>query len=227
MVQDLYKISDQNHWEEKLKDTYGLKLEMAPEVHDGQWITRQICDILKPISPKLIRACGVIKIIVKDLGPNKSYYPNHGFFRESDYTVTLNSDIFYHPDMPDYFWGNKGEFVSRPAETLYHEWIHSLDAKMGNLSLKPDWLKLSGWSETYKPGLKRLEIKEKGAPEVIGEYYYDPKFGVTSNFTRFYARRNPWDDLADSGAYYLAPGMKDKVPPTKRAYFDKLFKHLI
>lgn len=222
-VQDLYKISDQNHWEEKLKDTYGLKLEMAKDVHDGSWITRQICDILKPISPELIKACGVKKLEIRtDMGPNLPHYPGHGWFRESDRSIALNADIFYHPDMPDDFYSPKsGEFTTRSEETFLHEIGHSADHALGDVSLKPEWMKLSGWSKTYRPGLKRLEIKEKGAPEVIGEMWFNP----SASFTRFYAKRNSYDDFADTFAYYFS--MKDKVPPAKKAYFDKLLKKYI
>jgi hypothetical protein len=69
--------------------------------------------------------------------------------------------------------------------------------------------------------LKRLFIKgQGGVPDVIGEMYFDPRI---AEFTRFYAKRNSWDDFADSGAYYLG-GLKEKVPATKRKYFDNLLK---
>lgn len=80
-------------------------------------------------------------------------------------------------------------------------------------------MELSGWSKEPVPGLQRLSIKEPGTPEVIGEMYFDPGAG----FTRFYAKRNPWDDFADSFAFYVA-GMKSKVPGNKKEYFDKLLK---
>jgi adenine specific DNA methylase Mod len=153
-----------------------------------------------------------------DMGPNKPYYPNHGYYVNE--SVTLNSDCFYHPDRPDDFVDGNGYYMYRPAQTLYHEMGHSFDdfhEKEGvPLSQQDAWLKLSGWSENFKLGLQRLIIKDKGAPEVIGEWFYDPKAG----FTRFYARRNPWDDWADSFSFFVG-GMK-KLPDNKQEYFEKL-----
>jgi len=219
-VEDLYKVSDPTYWENRLKDIYGLDLKLDPKVHDVPWILRQICSIFEPIPPQLIRDCGVNTLQIKDdMGPNKPHYPNHGFYRPSRDLVALNDDIFYHPDQPDDFFDHRGYFISRPAQTLIHEFGHAFDAAFGDLSIKPEWLRLSGWSETQKPGLKRLIIKDPGVPEVVGEYFYDPKAG----FTRFYAKRNPWDDFADSFSFYVY-GMKEKLPANKIAYFDNLLK---
>jgi hypothetical protein len=134
----------------------------------------------------------------------------------------LNTDIFIHPDQPEDFIDDKGYFLTRAEETLYHEMGHALDSALGDISLQPAWVSLSGWSKEPKPGLERLHIKDKGAPEVIGEYYYDPKYKA-NGFTRFYAMRNPYDDFADSFSFYIS-GMKNKVPATKAKYLDNLLK---
>ena len=149
------------------------------------------------------------------MGPCKPYYPNHGYF--IDNSVTLNSDIFYNPDSPSDFMDYKGYFVTRPEQTLLHEFAHGYDEIHDFLSAKKDWLSLSGWSEKYFPGLKRLVINDKGAPEVKGEWFYDP----TAEFTRFYAKKNPWDDWADSFAFYVS-GLKNKVPSKKSDYLKSL-----
>ena len=100
---------------------------------------------------------------------------------------------------------------------------HGFDEKQGDkedwLSLKKDWLELSSWSEKPKEGYKRLVIREKGSPELKGEWYYGPG----AKFTRFYARRNPWDDFADHFSYYVG-GLKSFLPHNKREYFEKLLK---
>jgi hypothetical protein len=167
-----------------------------------------------------VRDCGVGELYLSyKMGPNKPQYPNHGYFCPDDKSVTLNADIFENPDSPDDFYDDFGYFVSRPVQTVLHEWGHSLDDAKGELSLKDEWLKLSGWSESPKPGLKQLIIDEPGMPRVVGEWYYNPK----AKFTRFYAKRNPWDDWADSFAFYFAK-MKSKVPESKRNYFDSLLK---
>lgn len=214
----LARVSDQIYWLKKLQDEFNLTVQLAPEIKEGYWIVRQIYNIIKPIPLKIFKACGVNILYIKWLGENKKLYPNHGFYNPSDRTITLNSDIFYHPDQPDDFFDSKGYFVDRPTETLWHELFHSFDAMQGELSLKPEWLSLSGWSPSPKQGLKRMIIKEPGMPPKIGEWFYNPQ----AKFTRFYAKMNPWDDFADSGAFYLH-GL-DKLPPNKKNYFKNLFK---
>jgi hypothetical protein len=206
-----------SHWSEMVNDKFGLISMFGPGVIGGHIILRQVYYIFKPLPPSLIRDCGIKKLLIRsDMGPNKPYYPNHGYY--CDDLVALNADIFYHPDLPDDFIDHRGYFLTRPQQTLIHEFGHAYDAAHGDLSLKPEWLKLSKWNETYKPGLRHLIIREPGAPEVVGEWFYDPKAG----FTRFYAKRNPWDDWADSFAFFLCD-MKSKLPANKVAYFNALF----
>ena len=208
-------------WEEKIKEIFGISCHpKESETGLDPIILRQIYLILNRMPVSLVKACGVEDFYISTkMGPSKPLFPNHGYFYPDDDTITLNADIFYHPDTPDDFFDHRGYFVSRPAQTLIHEMGHALDAHLGDISLKEDWLKLSGWSQNPEPGLKRIIIKDPGAPLVIGEWFYDPKAG----FTRFYAKRNPYDDFADSFAFYVS-GMKDKLPENKRAYFDALLK---
>jgi hypothetical protein len=218
IAQDLCHISNQKYWEDKLKDKYDLTVEWCSEVYDKHLLIRQIFNIFKPVPPALIKDCGVSKLIIDNtMGPNREFFPNHGFYRESDHTVTLNADIFYHPDQPDDFFDHRGYFLTRAVQTLYHEYGHAYDACHQNISLKPAWMSLSGWSRDYKPGLKQLRIKEEGFPEIIGEYYYNSK----AEFTRFYARRNPYDDFADSFSFYIG-NLKTKIPANKRKFLDSL-----
>jgi hypothetical protein len=210
--------SDKDYWLKKLKDQFGLDIQMGPKARDGYWVLREIYSIFDPIPPELVKDCGVKTIILRnDMGRNRPRYPNHGFFIGT--TVTLNEDIFYHPDSPDDFIDDKGYSLTREAQTILHEFGHGFDYHHDDLSLKEPWMKLSGWSKEYKLGLKRLIIDEPGTPKVVGEMYYDPKI---AQFSRFYGSRNCWDDFADASAMYL--GLKDKVPATKKAYFDNLFK---
>jgi len=206
-------------FESQLKNKYGLDIIIGPKVYDAHCILRQICNIFDPIPPALIKKCGIKTLRLRnDMGPNKPYYPNHGYFDTKD-EVALNADIFYNPDLPDDFFDHHGYFLDRPTQTLLHEFSHAFDWANGNLSYKDDWTKLSGWSPEYKKGLKRLIINDKRAPKVVGEWFYDPK----SEFTRFYAKRNPWDDWADSSAFYLGK-LRSKVPSKKLPYFDNIYK---
>lgn len=207
------------YWSDIIGKRYGLSTELGPKVTDGHCILREIAEILRPIPQDLVRNCGITRLLIRnDMGPNKPYYPNHGYFTGDQ--VALNADIFYHPDLPDDFFDHHGYFVTRPQQTLIHELAHGYDKYNGNLSLKEDWLKLSDWSENFKPGLKRLIINEKRAPKIVGEWFYNPEAG----FTRFYAKRSPSEDFADSFAFYVG-GLKNKVPKIKRIYIENLLDH--
>jgi hypothetical protein len=216
---EMNRASEASFWAEKIKSKFGLPCQADSNIDDIHWILRETYSILRPIPPELVKACEISKLIFRFLGKNKIRYPNHGFYRESDKSITLNTDIFIHPDQPEDFIDHGG-FLTRAEQTLYHEIGHAADAAFGNISLQPTWMKLSGWSKEQKPGLERLHIKEEGAPEVIGEMYYDPKI---AKFTRFYARRNSYDDLADSFSMFIG-GLKDKVPEKKAEYLNNLLK---
>lgn len=216
-IKKIAKKSEVGYFESKLKDKYGFDTIIGPNVHDIHCVLRQIYNIFNPIPPSLIKKCGIKKLFLRnDMGPNKPYYPNHGYYDTLD-EVVLNADIFYNPDLPDDFYDHRGYFITRPQQTLLHEFGHGYDWSHDKLSYKPEWISLSGWSETYEDGLKRLVINDKRAPKIIGEWFYDPQ----AEFTRFYAKRNPWDDFADCFSFYTA-GMKNKIPSRKASYFNNL-----
>lgn len=219
LAADLSEDSSLSYWKNQLRNKYGLEAKIGEDIHDAGWILREICLILRPIPEALIRACELNTIELRsDMGENREFSPNHGWY--VNHSVTLNADIFYHPDQPDDFVDFRGYFLTRPQQTIYHEFSHALDEVLGHISEKGAWMKLSGWSIEPKPGFKRLIIDEPGTPKVVGEMYYDPQI---AEFTRFYGSRNPWDDFADATAFYIG-NLKDKVPATKRAYLDNLLK---
>jgi len=213
----VWKMDDSStlYWVKKIKNEFGLQILITKGLLTPHIILRQIYQILSKIGAPLVKACGIKKLVVRgDMGPNKPYYPNHGYFHDD--VVAINADTFYSPDQPDDFFDYRGYFTTRPEQTLIHEFGHGFDEHHGMLSTKPAWLRLSGWSETPRPGLKRIVIQEPGSPLVIGEMFYDPK----AKFTRFYAKRNSWDDWADSFSFYIA-GLKS-CPENKANYFKKL-----
>jgi len=218
----LLDTSSTLYWAEKINKDYGLRCGITKTMDTPHLILRQACMVLKQMGRPLVDACGVTHLYFRNLGPNKPYYPNHGYYCQDDNSVTINSDVFVHPDQPEDFFDHRGYFVTRGEQTLFHEMGHALDAIKGNLSLKSDWLKLSGWSETPKTGLKMIVIRDPGSPEVKGEWYYDPR----AEFTRFYAKRNPWDDFADSFSFYVG-NIRTKLPENKEAYFKGLLKGLL
>lgn len=195
-----------------MKDSYDM--EVDPDTDDE--LVKVLSDSLSKLPADLVRDCGIKTLAFEDLGPSKEYYPNHGKYREN--TLILNQQIIEDPTLivdPD-----SGSSVNKLDQTLYHELGHGWDEVNGSggqdLSLKKEWMRLSGWSKDPIPGYKRVIIQEPGSPVMKGEYYYSPDAG----FTRFYARRNPYDDWADSFSYYVA-GLKSFLPENKVAYFNK------
>jgi hypothetical protein len=152
----------------------------------------------------------------EDLGPSRELYPNHGYYVNN--RLVLNSQLIDDPTV--YVDDTTGKKLEAFDHILYHEMGHGWDMEKGELSLTPDWLALSGWSEEPKPGLVRISIKDpEEAEPLIGEWCYDPK----SNFVRYYARRNPWDDFADTFSFKVA-GLDGFIPKEKFGYFDSRMK---
>lgn len=208
---------DAAHWADRIKRDYGFGAAIEGQVPEGGNILRQTHQILGQFPKGLVQDCGVSCLVFRDLGPNRSHFPNHGFFSPDDKSVTLNTNIFLDPDFPPDFFSHEGYFVSRPEQTLFHEFGHAWDENNGTPSMKPDWLQLSGWSSVPKRGLKQILIKEKGCPEHRGEWYYDPK----ATFTRFYGKKNPWDDWADCFSFFISQA-RAAVPSKKKKYFQNL-----
>ena len=217
----LRNISNQlylcNRYRTKLAhNIMGLGIEVPDETDSKK--LEDLQKALTDIPKRLIVDCGINSLDFEDLGPSAQYYPNHG--RYKDNTLVLNSNIFNDPPVGQ---DEEGSDISHLKFVLVHEMGHGYDEIFGkkdngvDLSLRPNWLRLSGWSEKPDKGLKRLIIKEPGHPVVKGEWYYSP----SANFCRFYGKRNPYDDWADTFSFYII-GMKRYIPEEKLKYFDDL-----
>jgi hypothetical protein len=213
---DLSEKSDKMKKISLIKNKYDIKVDpnCNPEC------ISKLFNSLQKIKPQLVIDCGIKEMSFEDMGVSKEYFPNHGKYIND--TLVLNDQILNDDHKIED--ENSDSFLDRFDQTFYHELGHGWDETNGNgsdLSLEEDWTSLSGWSKYPKPGLKRIHIKEKGTPEIIGEYYYSPD----AKFTRFYAKRNPWDDWADSFSYYIG-GLTNLLPRNKVKYFDnKLSKY--
>lgn len=197
----------------ELKDVYNIKV---PSYTYPEYVGL-LLESLRRIPADLVKDCGVTIIAFDDLGPSKEYFPNHG--RYSDGAFILNEQILDDPFLETDL--ENGSCLNKLDQTLYHEMGHGLDEKLGGgegkeMCMKPDWMGLSGWSKEPKPGLKKLIIRDPGCPVMEGEYFYSPDAG----FPRFYGKRNPWDDWADSFAYYVG-GLKSFLPQNKLEYFGR------
>lgn len=207
---ELAQSSHVEHLSEVL-DKYGIKIDPSSD----QECIGAFRESISRLPPELVRDCGIKLIGFRDMGPSKEYYPNHGKYQDGAFILNTNvlDDNFLDVDL------NSGSAINKLDQTIYHELGHGWDEVKGNgkeLSLQPEWLSLSGWSEQPKPGYKRIRIRDKGAPEMVGEWYYSPD----AKFTRFYAKRNPWDDFADSFAYYVG-GLKGFLPKNKLDYLER------
>lgn len=208
--------SDIAYWDAKLRDTFGLNVRTDGGAPNPHILYRQLYLSVSRVPPALIRACGVTDVLFKsDMGESKAFSPNHGYY--IGHNVGLNVNCFSCPDHPEDFSDQYGYSLGRAAQTVLHELGHGFDYWGGDLAQQPAWMALSGWSREPKKGLVQLHIKEPVTPEIFGEMYYDPK----AEFTRFYGKRNSYDDFADCFAFYVA-GLKSKVPANKRAYLDDL-----
>lgn len=192
-----------------IKDTLSAKYGMQVDCVDPKQLTALLV-AMERIPSSLSKESGINLIGFADQGPSKEFYPNHGYYVGN--RLVLNTQLL---DDPQVFLDTTGRALNRFEHTLYHEMGHGWDAAKGELSLKPEWLSLSGWSKDPAPGLSRVTIKEEGTPDVVGEWCYSPSAG----FPRFYAKRNPWDDFADCFAFY-AGGLTGFLPQNKVQYFD-------
>jgi len=194
-----------------IKEAYGISVDP----HVAYEYIQAADESLRRLPQQLVKDCGITVLGFQDLGPSKEFYPNHGKYMDGALLLNerLLEDPFLDVDM------DSGQALNKLDQTLFHELGHGWDEAQGNgkeLCREKDWLDLSGWSSDARPGLKRVVIKEPGMPEMKGEYYYSPE----AQFVRFYGKRNPWDDWADSFAYYVG-GLKSFLPENKRAYFDE------
>ena len=166
---------------------------------------------LSLLPTQLVRDCGVVHLLFEDMGISKEYSPNHGLYTKN--TVTLNTQLVDDPLL--FRDPENGRELNRFDHTLYHEFGHGWDMQRDELSTKPEWLSLSGWSKTPQPGKVKVLIKDKDEnADIVGEWCYDP----SAEFVRFYARTNPWDDFADTFTFIVA-GLVGFVPPLKMKYF--------
>lgn len=204
---------------EGIRQNYGITVRPGS---DHKLVSR-LASSLDKLPAQLIKDCGISDLGFEDLGESKEYFPNHGYYTGE--TLVLNSRLV---DDPIIFAEKEGdEGLDRFDHTLFHELGHGWDVVKGSggdqgaLSYKPEWLDLSGWKEKPEDGLVRIVINDKGSEERIGEWCYDPE----SKFVRFYARTNPWDDFADTFAFYVAD-QEGFIPDSKFKYFkDRLDRY--
>jgi hypothetical protein len=188
-----------------MEDKFGLTVD-----GDDPRQISMLATAMERLPRPLAADCGIRYIGFRDLGPSREYYPNHGLYEGNK--LYLNTQLLSDDQV---FLDPSGRSLNRFDHTLYHEMGHGWDERNGDISLKPEWVSLSGWSKDPQPGLERITIREEGVPDHVGPWYSSPGAG----YTRFYARIAPWEDFADSFAFYVA-GLSGFLPASKIRYFD-------
>jgi len=214
---DMLASLDRDSIVDGMKSEYGI--EVDGDTDPGH--LKVLWESIQRLPPALVKDCGIKRLGLKDMGPSREYYPNHGVY--SNGTLILNENIIDDPTLE--YDPDSGKTLNKFDQTFYHELGHGWDEVHApgkpELSERPEWTRLSGWSKEPAEGLKKLVIEEPGAPKMVGEWWYKPDAG----YTRFYARRNPGDDWADSFSYYVG-GLKSFLPEGKVKYFDeRIGKH--
>ena len=188
-----------------LEDHYGMRVD-----GNDPTLISALSLAMNRLPAALASACGIKLLGFEDLGESKEYYPNHGYYVGNK--LILNTQLLTDDQV---FLDKNGRALNRFEHTLFHEMGHGWDAANGTPSLKGAWTTLSGWSKESVPGLLRITIREEGAPDMEGDWYFDSQAG----FPRFYAKRNPEEDFADCFAFYVG-GLGGFLPANKTHYLD-------
>ncbi len=158
-----------------------------------------------------LRGCGIQQITFEDLGVSAEYTPNHGYYVNR--RLALNEQMV--DDTTEFYDPTTGRRLGIIPFILYHEIGHGFDEMLGLVSEQEQWTSLSGWSKTPFKGARRITITDQGQV-TEGEWCFDPN---KSKFARYYSMRNPWDDFADSFAFYVS-GMHGFLDPKKIKFLD-------
>lgn len=152
------------------------------------------------------------------LGKPMKFFPNHGRWDTESNTMYLNPEVLKHE--PD-----------ESKHLILHEVGHAIDSELGMISLTKAWRSLSGWTQrpegiTFSQrgdksylehgNYKRLKIEEDS--HLILTNWWHLK---DAHFVRWYAERNPKEDLAESFSYYVLDEMDRFTDCPEKAKFIK------
>lgn len=180
---------------------------------------KHIYDAFHMLPKHLIK--GLITIIEFDpsLGSSKRFYPNHGRLEcnappklsgqsriEQDENGNINAIMHLNRDV----------FKNEPDEIKHlvlHETGHAVDHKLGIVSRMKLWLSFSEWTvdpqgipadqRRNKNYLKHAEFERLRIQDGNMLSVSDWWFNSNASFVRWYAKRNPAEDFAESFAYYV------------------------
>lgn len=193
---EIYAYSPYDHWTTAVRG-FGDEQE------------KTIRSVLSRIPPYLQTN---FKAIVAD----ESLDAKHGRYDEDSHIVRLNPRTFQNKVK---FGQGPGPKLSHAELTLAHEVGHSVYYRMSPKE-QGEWKKLSGWQEGKGEGqAPPYTEKRPGWPKETAKETHRKGAG----FTRHYAERNEHEDFADSFGWYVM-GRKERVPPEKELFLDKLFK---
>ena len=197
----------------------GIRSKYGIEVLAGSnpTLVHAVAVALEKLDAGLVKQCGIGYLGFEDLGVSQKYGPNHGYCRirgDKPKELVLNTQLV---DDPLLFKDSAGRTMDRFQHTLYHELGHGWDYSKGEISMEDDWLLLSGWSQYGSAGKVRVVVgSDELDEELVGRWYYDPN----AEFVRFYARLDPYEDMADTFAFVVS-GLHEFVPKNKLDFFKK------
>lgn len=152
----------------------------------------------------------------------------HGKWEHEGKTMTINPSVF---DMKKYFGG--GRFITSVPEyvhVLIHELLHSLDTHF-SLADSKKWLEISGWKFSPKKtpdGCARY-IENRPGWDKRGPRASRWVYKRGANFVRNYAKKNPYEDYAESACFYtmgLLNSFKGQVGAKKIKFVKKVMDFL-
>lgn len=160
---------------------------------------RTLYDAFVLVPRKLIR--NVIDQVAFDpgLGMSDRFFPNHGRWDDDNKIMYLNRTVF--------------DLEGKEAlHLITHEVGHAVDSHMGDISTNDKtWLGFSGWTQTPSDitpvqqsddnltefgKYERLKIEEDDLL-MVSEWWHLKD----ASFVRWYASRNPMEDMAESFSY--------------------------
>lgn len=143
----------------------------------------------------------------------------HGRYRPSENTIWMNPKQFRLRQR----FGHGQGWIWHFELTMVHEIGHAVWQQLTPVQ-QSVWYGLSGWVKGQQPGNLAPYVERRPGWEIGKTEEWTHKPNV--QFTRRYAERNPFEDFADSFAFWLL-GKPHQMSPAKRAYMDRTIKPMI